>query len=122
MSNRKDIGKQDVFSSASLTGVITYTLLYFQDKGEYGELITFLLSDTMISFWASASALLLTFSLSFLWYFMNLKRDEIHLNSQLSILDSCQERTDDPIVIAKIKKERNLLLNRKILEAKKLKI
>jgi len=122
MSNRKGIGKQDVFSSASLTGVITYTLLYLQDKGGHSELVTFLLSDTMISFWASASALVLTFSLSFLWYFINLKKDKFHLNSQLSVLDSCEERTDDPIVIAKINKERSILINRKIIEAKKLRI
>jgi len=96
--SQRTVNKSDIFSSATISGLITFTLLTFSKNIDVTHWAAPLLTDQVIAFISGSVSLLLTFFFSLIRYevgFIINKRDytkKIAFIEGLIAITSCQKK------------------------------
>lgn len=109
-NSSRSISKTDVFSSAALTGVITFVLLTWAKNISNDSMLRPYLNEETISFLAGLISFILTNILSYVRYEIKFIVHERNYTKKVKYLDNIITRTTCPKTLAKLEKQKNDLL------------
>jgi len=109
--NKPNLAKKDVFNSAALTSLCTYILLGFSKSLPANDPLIPYFTDICISAYAGILSVIIVFLLSLFRFRVNLVLFDWKCTKKLKALDKLIEGTENPKLIANLKKQKDRIIH-----------